>query len=111
MKGTALPFVHHTPALCEIALSAFPQRAGDALFILIKRFPETTNPQDQAITMKALVVIDMLNDFVTGVLANQADAERIIPQIRRLIEFARSHPDWLVVYSNDAHRWMPRPKH
>jgi len=54
--------------------------------------------------MKALIVIDMLNDFVTGVLANRADAERIIPQIRRLIEFARSRPDWLVVYSNDAHR-------
>ena len=31
--------------------------------------------------MKALIVIDMLNDFVTGVLANQADAERIVPQI------------------------------
>lgn len=54
--------------------------------------------------MKALIVIDMLNDFVTGVLANQADAERIIPQIRRLIDYARSQPDWLVVYSNDAHR-------
>lgn len=54
--------------------------------------------------MKALIVIDMLNDFVTGVLANQADAERIVPQIRRLIEHARGQPDWLVVYSNDAHR-------
>ena len=54
--------------------------------------------------MKALIVIDMLNDFVTGVLANQADAERIVPQIRRLIDYARSQPDWLVVYSNDAHR-------
>ena len=42
--------------------------------------------------MKALIVIDMLNDFVTGVLANRADAERIIPQIRRLIEFARGLP-------------------
>jgi nicotinamidase-related amidase len=54
--------------------------------------------------MKALVVIDMLNDFVTGVLANEADARRIVPSIRRLIDHARSQPDWLVVYSSDAHR-------
>ncbi len=54
--------------------------------------------------MKALIVIDMLNDFVTGVLANKADAERIVPQIKRLIDYARGRPDWLVVYSNDAHR-------
>ena len=54
--------------------------------------------------MKALIVIDMLNDFVTGVLANKDDAERIIPQIRRLIDHARSQPDWVVVYANDAHR-------
>ena len=54
--------------------------------------------------MKALIVIDMLNDFVTGVLNNQDDAARIIPEIRRLIDHARKDPDWLVVYSNDAHR-------
>jgi nicotinamidase-related amidase len=54
--------------------------------------------------MKALIVIDMLNDFVTGVLANQADATKIMPAIRRLIDHARAQPDWLVVYSNDAHR-------
>ncbi len=54
--------------------------------------------------MKALIVIDMLNDFVTGVLANKDDATRIVPSIQRLIEHARSQPDWLVVYSNDAHR-------
>lgn len=54
--------------------------------------------------MKALIVIDMLNDFVTGVLANEASATAIIPAIRRLIDHARSDPDWLVVYSNDAHR-------
>lgn len=54
--------------------------------------------------MKALIVIDMLNDFVTGVLANEADANAIVPNIRRLIDHARGNPDWLVVYSNDAHR-------
>jgi nicotinamidase-related amidase len=54
--------------------------------------------------MKALIVIDMLNDFVTGVLANEADAMKIVPAISRLIDHARNKPDWLVVYSNDAHR-------
>ncbi|WP_289997126.1 cysteine hydrolase family protein [Photorhabdus laumondii] len=54
--------------------------------------------------MKALIVIDMLNDFVTGVLANEADAMKIVPVIKRLIDHARNHRDWLVVYANDAHR-------
>jgi nicotinamidase-related amidase len=54
--------------------------------------------------MKALIVIDMLNDFVTGALANEADATKIVPAIRRLIDHARNQPDWLVVYSSDAHR-------
>ncbi|MBO0663398.1 cysteine hydrolase [Jiella sp. MQZ9-1] len=54
--------------------------------------------------MKALIVIDMLNDFVTGVLANEADAMAIVPAIQRMIDHARSQPDWIVVYSNDAHR-------
>lgn len=50
----------------------------------------------------ALVVIDMLNDFVTGKIANPR-AERIIPTIVDLIGKARSDDDWLVVYANDAH--------
>jgi nicotinamidase-related amidase len=54
--------------------------------------------------MKALIVVDMLNDFYTGVLQNETHASRIVPAIQTLIEHARSHPDWLVVYSNDAHR-------
>ncbi|MER2369265.1 isochorismatase family cysteine hydrolase [Photorhabdus laumondii] len=54
--------------------------------------------------MKALIVIDMLNDFVTGALANEADAMKIVPVIKRLIDHARGHRDWLVVYANDAHR-------
>ena len=54
--------------------------------------------------MKALIVVDMLNDFYNGVLANEAHAARIIPAIADLIAHARKDPDWLVVYSNDAHR-------
>lgn len=54
--------------------------------------------------MKALIVIDMLNDFYTGVLGNEEHASRIVPAIQRLIAHARNRPDWLVVYSNDAHR-------
>jgi nicotinamidase-related amidase len=53
--------------------------------------------------MKALLVIDMLNDFVTGKIANPR-AEEIIPNIRDLVEKARSdRDDWLIVYANDAH--------
>ncbi len=54
--------------------------------------------------MKALIVVDMLNDFVTGALANEVRATRIIPAIRRLIDHARADPDWVVVYACDAHR-------
>jgi nicotinamidase-related amidase len=51
--------------------------------------------------MKALIIVDMLNDFVTGKLACER-AQRIIPNIRRLAEAARARGD-LVIYSNDAH--------
>ncbi|MDR3463425.1 MAG: cysteine hydrolase [Beijerinckiaceae bacterium] len=54
--------------------------------------------------MKALIIVDMLNDFVTGVLPNESRALPIVPAIRRLIDHARKDPDWLVVYANDAHR-------
>src|SRR5262245_2908923 len=53
--------------------------------------------------MKALLVVDMLNDFVTGKIVNPR-AERIIPNIQQLLERARAdQDDWLVVYVNDAH--------
>ncbi len=53
--------------------------------------------------MQALVVIDMLNDFVTGRIANPR-AERIIPTISDLLGRARADRErWLVVYANDAH--------
>ncbi|EFA77330.1 amidase [Heterostelium album PN500] len=53
--------------------------------------------------MKALIIIDMLNDFVTGVLNNQAHASKIIPNIKALLDYARSQPDWIILFSNDAH--------
>ena len=52
-------------------------------------------------TTKAVVVIDMLNDFVTGALANPAGAE-ITPRLAALLAHARSQ-GWLVVFANDAH--------
>lgn len=50
----------------------------------------------------ALVVIDMVNDFVDGVLANPAAAAIIAP-IERLIARARAAGDWEIVYVSDAH--------
>lgn len=53
--------------------------------------------------MRALIVIDMLEDFVTGVLADERQAGAIVPAIRAPIEHARTRPDWLVVHSNHVH--------
>jgi nicotinamidase-related amidase len=63
--------------------------------------------------MKALVVIDMLNDFVTGSLKCDR-AQRIIPNIRRLIDAARK-AGVPIIFANDSHsptdfemaRWGP----
>ncbi len=52
-------------------------------------------------TAKAVVIIDMLNDFVTGDLKTER-AARIVPNLRKLIEAARKH-GVPVIYSNDAH--------
>ncbi|MEM3443006.1 MAG: isochorismatase family cysteine hydrolase [Candidatus Bathyarchaeia archaeon] len=49
----------------------------------------------------AIIVIDMLNDFVTGELKCER-AQRIIPNLKKLVEAARKH-DVPVIYSNDAH--------
>lgn len=49
-----------------------------------------------------IVIIDMLNDFVTGKLAVNR-AKHIIPNLKRLIEAARKS-NVPVIYSNDAHR-------
>lgn len=52
--------------------------------------------------MKALIIVDMLIDFVDGKLANPR-AERIIGPLQQLLDHAR-HRDWVIVFSNDAHR-------
>jgi nicotinamidase-related amidase len=52
--------------------------------------------------MTALVIIDMLNDFVTGSLKCDR-AQRIIPNIKMLLSQARKSGS-PVVFSNDAHR-------
>jgi nicotinamidase-related amidase len=51
--------------------------------------------------MKALVIIDMLDDFVGGALANPR-AQAIVPPLERLLTHARRE-GWVVVFSNDAH--------
>ena len=52
--------------------------------------------------MKALVIIDMLDDFVGGALANPR-ARAIVPSLKRILEHARRE-GWVVVFSNDAHQ-------
>lgn len=52
--------------------------------------------------MKALLVVDMLNDFVTGSIKNPR-AEEIVPNISVLLQRARQDEDWMVVFANDAH--------
>ena len=49
-----------------------------------------------------VVIIDMLNDFVTGKLALDR-AKHIVPNLKRLIEAARKS-GVPVIYSNDAHQ-------
>jgi nicotinamidase-related amidase len=51
--------------------------------------------------MKALIIVDMLNDFVDGQLANPR-AQAIVEPLARLLAHAREN-DWAVVFSNDAH--------
>lgn len=49
----------------------------------------------------AVIVIDMLNDFVHGSLKCDR-ASKIVPNVKRLVEAARAR-DIPVVFSNDAH--------
>ena len=51
--------------------------------------------------MRALIIVDMLNDFVDGKLANPK-AQAIIGPLQRLLALAREQ-GWVVVFSNDAH--------
>lgn len=50
----------------------------------------------------AIIVIDMLNDFVGGSLKRER-AERIIPNLKRLLDEARKS-GVPIIYSNDSHR-------
>jgi nicotinamidase-related amidase len=50
-----------------------------------------------------LIVLDMLDDFVDGVLANPA-AKPIVDPIARLVADARRRDDWVVIYANDSHQ-------
>lgn len=50
---------------------------------------------------KAIILIDMLNDFVTGKLQCER-ALKIIPNLQRLVAAAREK-EIPVIYSNDAH--------
>jgi len=50
---------------------------------------------------KAVIIVDLLNDFVTGNLKTDR-AKRVIPKLKKLIEAARKHKI-PVIYSNDAH--------
>jgi len=52
--------------------------------------------------MRALIIVDMLNDFVDGKLANPK-AQAIIGPLQRLLAHARDE-GWVVVFSNDAHQ-------
>lgn len=52
--------------------------------------------------MKALIIVDMLEDFVDGALANPR-ARRIVEPLGRLLTHAREQ-GWIVVFSNDAHQ-------
>jgi nicotinamidase-related amidase len=52
--------------------------------------------------MKALIIVDMLVDFVDGKLANPK-AQQIVRPLGRLLAHARDE-GWVVVFSNDAHR-------
>jgi nicotinamidase-related amidase len=52
--------------------------------------------------MKALVIVDMLKDFVDGRLENPK-AQGIIEPLQRLRAHAREN-GWVVVFSNDAHQ-------
>jgi nicotinamidase-related amidase len=52
--------------------------------------------------MRALIIVDMLNDFVDGKLANPK-AQVIIGPLQRLLAHAREE-GWVVVFSNDAHQ-------
>ncbi len=61
-----------------------------------------SNNGDSIPKKEALLVIDMINDFVTGKLGNE-NAQGIVPDLKNLLERA-SESDKLKVYVQDSHR-------
>jgi len=55
----------------------------------------------------AVIVIDMINDFVTGVFKNER-AKKIMPNIKALLNYARKKKT-PVIYATDAH--LPNVDH
>jgi nicotinamidase-related amidase len=51
--------------------------------------------------MKALVVVDMQNDFITGSLGSP-EAQAIVPNVKKKIEEAAKNGD-LIIYTKDTH--------
>lgn len=49
----------------------------------------------------AILVIDMLNDFINGKLRLEG-VEKIVPNIQKLLDFARHH-NIPIIYCNDSH--------
>lgn len=49
----------------------------------------------------AMIIVDMINDFVTGVFKSRR-AAKIVPNIRRLVEAARKQK-MPIIYATDAH--------
>ena len=52
--------------------------------------------------MKALIVVDMQNDFVTGALKNE-QAQSIVPNVVKKIEEAEQDEDCAVIFTEDTH--------
>lgn len=59
------------------------------------------NLEENIVSKTAILIIDMINDFVTGVFANP-QAQEIIPNIQQLLQYAHQN-DLPVIYCSDAH--------
>jgi nicotinamidase-related amidase len=78
-------------------------RSGSILAIRGRAYSELARPAaaGENRVVQALIVVDMLRDFVDGALANPR-AQRIVEPLGRLLAYARVS-GWVVVFSNDAH--------
>ena len=53
--------------------------------------------------MKALIVIDMQKDFLTGVLGNPETAAVVKPVVQKIKAFRKENPDGLLIATLDTH--------